>query len=1211
MSLNGSNITCNNDEQDILPPSNTIKPTMLKRWTVRPWNANTDILTTVATAAVRAAGTAVAVSMPVSRELLNDWLFCHPNGRCCGHAADGSHSDTAPSQVFQVDESQTLITNIEQIKHLLLDRAPSEYLFESHDDRRSNVYVAVEINDHWYVCPPTSLLDARACIATKAPRLKFKIFSNDMLACETNTRLLNQLRYSFNVEWFKTQSDIVKHLCDILIESRQIITQSVDTSSSNYDQPPEQFELGFILHGNMLNDAVSPCPKPNNQGDDANRASSLMSEKNYEQVEKKEYTTVTEPKINIVDKDFNFPYDPPYDIQIDLMRCLYSTIDEGKFALLESPTGTGKSLSLICASLTWLRDEQALRRRVLEDEIKDTESRIEKLRKDEQGAHDWLSIQTNIKDITDGIDNLRRELDKLKTQDQTDQTRRTNKLNFIQASVDKRNPTSGSNSVADLSNRSRKNSDLPSEEQDLIVDLHLDPDVTISDDDEEEILEVEYENQKPKIYYASRTHSQLSQMIGEVKRTTFSHIDNVLCVKVVTLASRANMCVNPCVTKLKDSSAINERCMELQREKSAQKRCSYLQRANVHRLKEDILSEVQDIEELARKGRSMGACPYYASRAAVPEAELVVIPYNNLFHPETRAASSLDLKDSVIIVDEAHNLLETICSIHSASIKGSQLIASHQILSRYYARYQSRLSPQNAESIRNIVHCLTTLIKYLRHPTVQVESNADSDDNLSSTKALTKSTVMNVMSFIGNARIESFNIFKIVDYFKHSQLARKLLGFSKMIASNELITLNPAIQATGPKKPSGTKGLLARMTANAENTKKRARPTKKAKLDISTDETKAEEKVVTQLKESDLSLEFMSKDATDFDQVGYPIYQLIEFLRSLTNFVDDGRIIIDVNTKDFSQSAIKFLMVNPSNQMKDMVESARSICLAGGTMQPFSEFLDLLFGPLGVPKSRITMFSCGHVIPRENLFVGALSTGCSGKTFDLSYRNRSQPELINEIGRTVANISMITPGGLVCFFPSYDYEQTCFDTWTKSGIINSIEARSKTIFREPKLSSQLQSVLDEYASCIKSGRDKSRGSLLLSVVGGKMSEGINFNDDLGRCIIMIGMPYANIRSTELQEKMRFYDANSVVPKAGQAYYENLCLRGINQSIGRAIRHKNDYAAIVLLDQRYTNKSSIRSGLPKWIGSSMNDYDTFGKFFAGLRDFYHSKRIIDN
>lgn len=35
-----------------------------------------------------------------------------------------------------------------------------------------------------------------------------------------------------------------------------------------------------------------------------------------------------------------FPYDPPYGIQVDLMRHLYSSIENKKVSIVESPTGT-------------------------------------------------------------------------------------------------------------------------------------------------------------------------------------------------------------------------------------------------------------------------------------------------------------------------------------------------------------------------------------------------------------------------------------------------------------------------------------------------------------------------------------------------------------------------------------------------------------------------------------------------------------------------------------------------------------------------------------------------------------------------------------------------------------------------------------------------------------------------------------------------------
>ncbi len=67
--------------------------------------------------------------------------------------------------------------------------------------------------------------------------------------------------------------------------------------------------------------------------------------------------------------DFCHPYQP-YDIQLNFMTDLYQCIEKSQVAIFESPTGTGKSLSLICASLTWLRDHK---RRAVENALNTVE----------------------------------------------------------------------------------------------------------------------------------------------------------------------------------------------------------------------------------------------------------------------------------------------------------------------------------------------------------------------------------------------------------------------------------------------------------------------------------------------------------------------------------------------------------------------------------------------------------------------------------------------------------------------------------------------------------------------------------------------------------------------------------------------------------------------------------------------------------------------
>jgi len=74
------------------------------------------------------------------------------------------------------------------------------------------------------------------------------------------------------------------------------------------------------------------------------------------------------------------------------------------------------------------------------------------------------------------------------------------------------------------------------------------------------------------------------------------------------------------------------------------------------------------------------------------------------------------------------------------------------------------------------------------------------------------------------------------------------------------------------------------------------------------------------------------------------------------------------------------------------------------------------------------------------------------------------------------------------------------------------------VFRESKDKS-IDMLLTEYTRCIKNSKS---GALLFAVVGGKLSEGINFSDDLGRCVLVVGLPYPNVTSLEIKEKVNFF-----------------------------------------------------------------------------------------
>lgn len=192
---------------------------------------------------------------------------------------------------------------------------------------------------------------------------------------------------------------------------------------------------------------------------------------------------------------------------------------------------------------------------------------------------------------------------------------------------------------------------------------------------------------------------------------------------------------------------------------------------------------------------------------------------------------------------------------------------------------------------------------------------------------------------------------------------------------------------------------------------------------------------------------------------------------------------------------------------------------------------------------------------------------------------------IRELGLLLCNLVTVVPEGIVVFFPSFDYEGRVYENWESSGILGRITKR-KRVFREPRNNMEVESVLKEYKDTIypPSGMNSEvnqashGGAMLLAVVGGKLSEGINLSDGMGRCIVMVGLPYASPSDIELLERIKHidgfrnskslenprfsasYDVYSEDIQGGFAilrscshrgreYYENLCMKAVNQSIG--------------------------------------------------------------
>lgn len=64
----------------------------------------------------------------------------------------------------------------------------------------------------------------------------------------------------------------------------------------------------------------------------------------------------------------------------------------------------------------------------------------------------------------------------------------------------------------------------------------------------------------------------------------------------------------------------------------------------------------------------MKICGYFASRNLIEEADVIVTPYQSILSESARESLGIDLNNKILVFDEAHNIMETICSINSVTL---------------------------------------------------------------------------------------------------------------------------------------------------------------------------------------------------------------------------------------------------------------------------------------------------------------------------------------------------------------------------------------------------------------------------------------------------------------------------------------------------------------------------------------------------------------
>lgn len=169
----------------------------------------------------------------------------------------------------------------------------------------------------------------------------------------------------------------------------------------------------------------------------------------------------------------------------------------------------------------------------------------------------------------------------------------------------------------------------------------------------------------------------------------------------------------------------------------------------------------------------------------------------------------------------------------------------------------------------------------------------------------------------------------------------------------------------------------------------------------------------------------------------------------------------------------------------------------------------------------------------------------------------------------------------------------CKEFWIEKGIWTKMETK-RLIYCETKDKSSdvLKETMRKYYNSI----DKNNGAIFMAVLRGKVSEGMDFPDMYGRATIIVGIPFAACRDIKIESKKNYMDGRRLTNRKVQSGSDWYCLdamRAVNQAIGRVIRHKDDYGAILLCDNRF-NEMNKQQYLSTWVKKNLN-HDKFQNF----------------
>ncbi|RHZ77215.1 hypothetical protein Glove_184g80 [Diversispora epigaea] len=315
-------------------------------------------------------------------------------------------------------------------------------------------------------------------------------------------------------------------------------------------------------------------------------------------------------------------------------------------------------------------------------------------------------------------------------------------------------------------------------------------------------------------------------------------------------------------------------------------------------------------------------------------------------------------------------------------------------------------------------------------------------------------------------------------------------------------------------------------------------------------------------------------ELTNLDEY-YALHKVAAFATLVATYETGFRLILEPFENDVVPNPIfHYTCLDASIAIKPVFERFKTVVITSGTLSPLDMYPKMLSFTAAVQESYSMTLT-------RNCFLPLIVTrGSDQVAISSKFEVRNDPAVVRNFGQILVEFSKIVPDGIVAFFPSYLYMESIVSMWHDMGILNEAW-KHKLIFMETPDAAETSLALMNYRKACDNGR----GAILLSVARGKVSEGIDFDHNYGRAVIMFGVPYQYTESRILKARLEFLREKHKIRESDFLTFD--AMRHAAQCVGRVIRGKTDYGLMIFADKRF-GRMDKRSKLPKWINQYITE-----------------------